>query len=300
MSYQNPLVAGPRAPTRSGHIDLESFTLPAVNVLPATGLLYEIIRGPNGRLYSWDGLAWVEISGAGTTGGVSQRFTQVLHGFDIGDPIRLLGTVWVLAQANTAANAEAAGLVSEVPSANEFVVTYLGPISGIPLTLVPGEVYFLDDVVAGNLILTAPTTVGTVNKPMLLALGTNAGLVMQSRGIINSDSTPIPSGGTTKLVAYNAGSPVALGTLPAGQALHSIAVRIVTPWNGVGAAVSVGLAVDPERYIAAADIDLTLSAVFTSQCYDVGPLPLVVTVAPGSGATTGQVLVQIVTTVVGP
>lgn len=69
MTYPQPLTVGPRAPTRSPVISLDGFQLQALSSLPVSGQLWEIVRGPDGFLYSWDGVAWVSVGGSDSSVG---------------------------------------------------------------------------------------------------------------------------------------------------------------------------------------------------------------------------------------
>ena len=76
---------------------------------------------------------------------------------------------FVLAQADTAANAEAVGIVESV-AGSSFEVIYQGRVDlqGVAWTDLPfvtiGEVWFLSETVAGELTRTPPTTAGSVIK----------------------------------------------------------------------------------------------------------------------------------------
>lgn len=77
MTYPSPLVAGVRAPEQSKYISLNGYQLQALPALPATGQLYEIVRGPDGLLYNWNGAAWVNIGSGGGGGGVGGQIQNM-------------------------------------------------------------------------------------------------------------------------------------------------------------------------------------------------------------------------------
>lgn len=106
------------------------------------------------------------------TGATTITVAQTAHGFAVGDVIRSNGTAdqYTKAQANSATNAEVAGIVTVVTNANNFTYTTEGVITtGVP-TNTAGTVYFLDPSSAGAITATKPTTSGQVIKPVLIVL----------------------------------------------------------------------------------------------------------------------------------
>ena len=63
--------------------------------------------------------------------GVSFNITQTAHGFAVGDIIRLSGSTYVKAQADTEANAEVVGIVSVVDSVDTFTLATNGKIDAL-------------------------------------------------------------------------------------------------------------------------------------------------------------------------
>lgn len=121
---------------------------------------------------------------AGSATGMVKEFSQTGHGFAVGDVIRYNGTSWVKAKADSVANAEAIGIVVEVPNANTFKVQcggYCDKLSG----MTPGAVYFLSDTTAGALTTTEPTAQGTVSKPLYIAMTASTGYIFNWRGLEN-------------------------------------------------------------------------------------------------------------------
>jgi hypothetical protein len=120
---------------------------------------------------------------------------QTAHGFSVGDVLRPDGAgEFTEAQADTAANSEAVGVVSEVVDANTFVIVYAGVITGLS-GLTAGEGHFLSDSVAGLLTSTEPTG---ISKPILVALSATEGFVAVMRGIDGSGGSG-GGGALTKL-----------------------------------------------------------------------------------------------------
>lgn len=99
-----------------------------------------------------------------------------------GEAVYFDGTTWLLAQANSGLTL-GLGLVQN-PTATDFEVVYVGPITGIATAYAPmvaGNYYFLSTTSAGQLTATAPTLAGTHSQPILFATSTTGGLVLQYR-----------------------------------------------------------------------------------------------------------------------
>jgi len=168
------------------------------------------------------------ISGYSGFGNTVVQVSQTSHGFSAGQVIarNSSGSNYVLAEADSSADAEAIGIVQTVSDANTFVYVSYGYISGLS-GLTDGTVYFLSPTSAGTLTSTAPVTVGQVSKPMLIATSTTSGVVVNMRGITiassygtmssqNANNVTITGGsisGTTISLAnaYTAGAPTATG-----------------------------------------------------------------------------------------
>lgn len=111
-----------------------------------------------------------------TTGSAQTSITinQVGHGFTAGQIIRFDGSDYVLAQADTLANAEVAGMVGAIEDADNFTLLVIGEVDGLS-GLTAGDLYYLDPAVAGGLTSTRPTTTDVV-VPLLIATSTTGGL----------------------------------------------------------------------------------------------------------------------------
>lgn len=137
------------------------------------------------------------------TGGGSGESTildvnQVAHGFAVQDVVYLNSTTWTKANANATATAEAVGVVSAVAGVDDFSVTMNGYVPGLS-GLTAGSVYYVSDVTAGLLTTTAPTAVGSVVKPMLVAVTTTSGIVVNYRG---NEITSSSGSGTSASLNY--------------------------------------------------------------------------------------------------
>lgn len=95
--------------------------------------------------------------------------TQTAHGFAEGDVVRSSGTAnqYTLSQADTAAHAEVDGWVDIVIDVDTFVLVSDGFITGGIPAQTAGTIMFLDNVTAGGVTVTEPTTAGTVSKPLV-------------------------------------------------------------------------------------------------------------------------------------
>jgi hypothetical protein len=121
------------------------------------------------------GTYWYE--GVGSSQNISMTVTQD-NAFSPGDAIT--AAPYDLAKADSAADAEAIGIISSATD-TQFTVVLAGVITGLS-SLTPGTVYFLSATSAGELTPDEPTTNGQVTKPMLVALSETSGIVINFRG----------------------------------------------------------------------------------------------------------------------
>ena len=129
---------------------------------------------------------------AAGTGGASKQISLTGHGYVVGNVLRFdVGvTPYVKALSDTAANAEVTGMVSEVVSADMFILTQVGWVEHItsPAVLVPGTTYGLSDVTPGLIVATDPPE-GTISKPLFIATGVDEGFFFNFRGTEVTSST---------------------------------------------------------------------------------------------------------------
>jgi hypothetical protein len=131
----------------------------------------------------WFNFRGQEIADSNESAGALRRdIAQTAHGFDVGDVVYFDGSEYALAQADDPVTAEVAGIVAEDTDANNFVLHYGGHITGLS-SLTAGEVYFLSETTAGSLAITAPSSVGEISKPLLIADTTTSGYWFNFRGI---------------------------------------------------------------------------------------------------------------------
>ncbi len=128
-------------------------------------------------------------SAGGRNPSVSIDVNQSSHGLSVGNAVKVTGTdTYAKAKADSAANSEVVGIVSEVADTNNFTLLMAGKISGLS-SLSADTVYFLDPTTAGALTSTEPSTSGQVSKPLLVATSTTEGIFINMRGVVIVDET---------------------------------------------------------------------------------------------------------------
>ena len=124
--------------------------------------------------------------------------THTSHGFDSGDlgkPMRSSGTngQFVVARANSAANAEVVGVLTSVEDANNYTITSTGIVDvaeAIPDAATAGQVLFVAEADDTVLTATEPTAVGAVSKPVAVIIEQNAKmLLIHYRGEVITSTT---------------------------------------------------------------------------------------------------------------
>lgn len=125
-------------------------------------------------------------AGTGGTGDTVVPFTvavfQSTHGFAVGDWLRHNGTIYVKAQADSAANATVAGVVIDVPDADNFVLQH-GGYCEVLSGLTAGTQYWLSPSSSGAMTATEPTAEDQISKPVFLADSTTSGWVQIGRSM---------------------------------------------------------------------------------------------------------------------
>ncbi|RLG44246.1 MAG: hypothetical protein DRN81_04955 [Thermoproteota archaeon] len=163
---------------------------------------------------------------------IKKKVTQSAHGFAVGDVIKISSGEYAKAQADSEANAQVVGIVSVVPDVDNFTVTTSGYISGLS-GLTANSVHYLDPDTAGAMTTTEPTDTGDRSKPVLIAISTTAGYVMQLR-----DVNPNPVGKIVQVV-YEQDGAVATGstvipqddTIPQNDEGNEYISKSITPTN---------------------------------------------------------------------
>lgn len=151
---------------------------------------------------------------------IYKEFSQVTHGFSVGDVLGYNGTDFVEVNTTTAATVEPLGIVTKVIDANTFNLTFSGLITTAGITDVSGNtisggtVYYLSST-SGKISPEKPTSFTELSKPMLVGLSGGTAVVLQYRGIYET----ITSGGTvsyTEFTGYTATTQAFLDTTVTG------------------------------------------------------------------------------------
>jgi len=187
--------------------------------------------------------------------------THTSHGFDSGDlgkPMRSSGTngQFVVARANSAANAEVVGVLTSVEDTNNYTITSTGIVdvaAAIPDAATAGQVLFVSQTADTVLTTTEPTAVGEVSKPVAVIIEQNAKmLLIHYRGevITSTTQTNAPNDAQYVTLAVN-------GDLSAERVLTAGSGITLTDAGANGAAtISIANdAIDSQHY-AAGSIDL--------------------------------------------
>jgi hypothetical protein len=171
-------------------------------LLPITGLQNISSNTLLGRFSASSGNVEVITLGSGfsVAGGVlnyqpntlKETFTTS-NTFIAGNIVKYSAGSFVLAKADTIANAEAVGIIESATS-TQFTIVYSGIIS--LTSLIADAVYYLSDTAAGTLTTTEPTIPGVVSKPLLIAKSSTIGLVVNFRGVTVQNGSGGGGGGT--------------------------------------------------------------------------------------------------------
>jgi hypothetical protein len=144
---------------------------------------------------------------------------QNAHGFNPGQALRRDTTVWVKALADTSANGSMVGVVDRVINANTFYLRLTGKITGLS-GLTSGTTYYLSTTTPGALTPTAPSTVGQLYRPVLVADSATSGYVYNDGGMVvgtgppGPPGPPGPGGDITTSPIWDAKGDLAVGTGP--------------------------------------------------------------------------------------
>jgi hypothetical protein len=135
----------------------------------------------------WSGSGFSGFSGYSGMYSTILNVHQVGHGLIVGNVIRITGTnTYAKAQADTADNAEAVGVCTEVGGLDDFTYMEFGIWNSpsVP-NIAGGSVLFLDDAVSGGLTSIEPSVEGHVSKPIGVMLqAQTAMLILITRGAV--------------------------------------------------------------------------------------------------------------------
>jgi hypothetical protein len=158
--------------------------------------------GTSGQVLTSNGASalptWQAGGGGGGGSSTTTAVSQASHGFSVGNIVQSSGTAdtYQLAKADTAADAEVAGIVSAVADANDFTLLTGGVVTGLS-GLTTGDIYYLSASSAGAYTATPTTTAGQVNKPLFYAIDTTSAVWLNMRGEV------IPSSGVSTVQGNN-------------------------------------------------------------------------------------------------
>jgi hypothetical protein len=136
------------------------------------------------------------IGPGGGGGAVTKTITQATAGLAVPDWVRVNNAgLYVPAIADSPEDAEVQGVVIEIIDANTFVLQQSGPVApGTFAGLVPNQIYFLSDTVAGTMTQAAPTANGHVRQPVFNSDSADTGFVICLKtGMVIGSPGPIPS-----------------------------------------------------------------------------------------------------------
>lgn len=137
---------------------------------------------------------WAPLAGNATT----DQITQAIHGFSVGEAVRLNGSVYEKAIATASNTAQVVGVVSQVIDVNNFEIALSGEITNNGWSLVPGGTYYLSSTTSGEITLTEPDVVGQVNVQVGVARTTTSLYVDIKRGKVVGETNA-----RTTLQVYN-------------------------------------------------------------------------------------------------
>ncbi len=176
-----------------------------------------------------------------STSALTDAITQTSHGLVVGNVVRFNGTNYVTAKADSATDAEVAGIVTAVAGVNDFTLLTSGFINTLS-GLVAGTTYFLDPSTAGLLTATEPITSGQVSKPLLIAVSTTAGYFMNMRGLVLGATAQAansfysgPASGAAAAPTFRAqvAEDIATGTPTSGYIPYAAGAGVKPAWGSL-------------------------------------------------------------------
>ena len=142
--------------------------------------------------YSFAGISGFSgFSGISGTNQTLVTFTAA-NTFTAGQAIYRASGSFALAQANSINTSDILGVVQSATS-TQFTIVANGYITGLT-GLVDGSQYYLSDITPGLITTTVPTAAGSVIKPILIAIGTTAGIVVEYPGALIGNTNTGTSG----------------------------------------------------------------------------------------------------------
>ena len=160
------------------------------------------------------------ISGGGGSGErLEKDINQSSHGFGLGDVLTVSGGTYVKALALNS-YPEPLGIVTNSITSDKFTLSYIGYTNSLSSvtddngnSLSGDTVYYVSDTVAGKLCAIAPVGVDEIVKPILFAITSSEGNILQVRGnVVNSGGTG--GGSTSGVTVVNSGGGNEIGVTP--------------------------------------------------------------------------------------
>ena len=191
--------------------------------------------------------------------------THTSHGFDSGDlgkPMRSSGVNgrFVVAQADSATNAEVVGVLTSVEDVNNYTITSTGIVdaaAAIPDAATAGQVLFVSQTADTVLTTTEPTAVGQVSKPVAVIIEQNAKmLLIHYRGEVITSTTQTNAPNDATYLTTSANSTLSNEVVVGGSVGSSITVADADGFVvNDGGTVKVIPATDIKTYAQAIKID---------------------------------------------
>ena len=158
-------------------------------------LHFRTIKGAGDTTISTDGdvitvTTNVTPGGSGSGENITKFITQTNHGFSIGNVLGVENGIYTRAIANGNYSGETIGIVTKVIDSDNFELTQSGYVTGFT-SLQISETYYVSTSNAGEMVITKPTTIGQLVRPILAPETSTTGWVLPYEGYI------ITSGGSS-------------------------------------------------------------------------------------------------------
>ena len=110
--------------------------------------------------------------------------TQASHGFSVGEVLTVNGAgQFVRAKADALNTSQVVGIVKQVISVNQFIISTSGLVISLPFTVTPGSWHYLSESTAGVITTTPPSGSGQYVTPVLYGVSSNSGVLMIQKSV---------------------------------------------------------------------------------------------------------------------